>query len=97
MKSKNDYFHVAFTLIVMKCFERWVLVHIKDNISISVDPHRYPYRKNRFVSDAVSAVVHSALNHLESGDSYDWLLLLDFSPSFNTIIPQTLVNKLLLL
>ncbi|KAF7643373.1 hypothetical protein LDENG_00240390, partial [Lucifuga dentata] len=38
-----------------------------------------------------------ALTHLESRDSYVRLLFLDFSLAFNTIIPQTLVSKLLLL
>ncbi|KAF7648955.1 hypothetical protein LDENG_00149680, partial [Lucifuga dentata] len=52
---------------------------------------------NRCVSDTVSAVVHSALTHLERRDSYVRLLFLDFSSAFNTIIPQTLVSKLLLL
>lgn len=53
-------------------------------------------RKIRSTSDALSSVIHTALTHLESGDSYISLLFLDFSSAFNTIIPQTLANKLLL-
>ena len=81
----------------MKCFERLVLAHIRDTININVDPHQYAYRRNRSVSDAVSAVVYSALTHLESRDSYVRLVYLDFSSAFNNIMPQTLVKKLLLL
>ncbi|KAI3352553.1 hypothetical protein L3Q82_005498 [Scortum barcoo] len=43
----NDYRPVALTPIVMKCFERLVMAHIKDCIDITVDPHQYAYRKNR--------------------------------------------------
>ena len=95
--NMNDYRPVALTPIIMKCLERLVLAHIIDTININVDPHQYAYRKNRSLSDAVSAVVHSALTHLKSKDSYVRLLILDFSSAFNTIIPQTIVNKLLLL
>ncbi|KAK0133578.1 hypothetical protein N1851_030904 [Merluccius polli] len=66
----NDYRPVALTPIIMKCFERLVLAHIINTININMDPHQYAYRKNRSVSDAVSAVVHSALTDLESRDSY---------------------------
>lgn len=60
-------------------------------------PHQYAFRKNHSISDAVSSVIHSALTHLESRDSYIRLLFLDFSSAFNAIIPQTPANKLLLL
>ncbi len=37
---------------------------------------------------------HLAFTHLETRDFYARLLFLDFSSAFDTIIPQTLVNKL---
>ncbi|KAI3367286.1 hypothetical protein L3Q82_008334 [Scortum barcoo] len=43
----NDYRPVALTPIVMKCFERLVMAHIKDCVDATVDPHQYAYRKNR--------------------------------------------------
>ena len=73
------------------------MVHIRNNTDINIDPHQYAYRKNRSTSDTVLSVIHTALTHLESGDSYVRLLFLDFSSAFNTIISQTLANKLLLL
>ncbi|KAI3375380.1 hypothetical protein L3Q82_021869 [Scortum barcoo] len=60
----------------------------------TVDPHQYAYRKNRSTEDAISSVVHTALTHLENKDSYVRLLFVDFTSAFNTIIPQTLVQKL---
>ncbi len=84
-------------LIVLTCLVRLVKAHIKDTTDINVDPHQSFYWKNRSVLDAVSLVIHSALTHLESRDSYIRLLFLDFSSAFNTTVPQTLVNKLLLL
>lgn len=62
--SLNDYQLVAFTLIVMKFFERLVMVHIKDCINITVDPHQHAYRRNRSIGDVISFVVHTALTHL---------------------------------
>ncbi|KAI3371074.1 hypothetical protein L3Q82_023709 [Scortum barcoo] len=43
----NDYRPVALTPIVMKCFERLVMAHIKDCIDVTVDPHQYAYRKKQ--------------------------------------------------
>ncbi|KAI3361543.1 hypothetical protein L3Q82_013686 [Scortum barcoo] len=104
----NDYRPVALTptpvvMKCMKCFEptsRLVMAHIKDCIDVTVDPHQYAYRKNRknrSTEDAISSVVHTALTHLENlenKDSYVRLLFVDFTSAFNTIIPQTLVQKL---
>ncbi|KAI4876824.1 hypothetical protein NFI96_006328, partial [Prochilodus magdalenae] len=63
-------------------------------IDVTVDPHQYAYRKNRSTDDAISSVVHSALTHLEQKNSYVRMLFVDFTSAFNTMIPQTLTNKL---
>lgn len=97
MNEKKKNRPVALTPLTMKRLECLVMVHVRNNNDINVDPHQYAYRKNRSTLDAVSSVIHSALKHLESGDSYVRLLFLDFSSALNTIIPQTLANKLLLL
>ncbi len=90
----NDYRPIALTPVVMKCFERLVMAHIIDSIDVTVDSHQYAYKKNRSTDDAISSVVHTALTHLECRNSNVRLLFLDFSSAFNTIIPQTLVQKL---
>lgn len=97
VKCMNDYRPVALIPTVMKCFEQLVMVHKRKNTDINLDLLQYADRKNRSTSDAVSSIIHSALTHLESMDSYVRLLFLDFNSAFNTIIPQTLANKPLVL
>ena len=95
VSSLNDYRPVALTPVTMKCFERLVMKHLKQTIDVEKeDPHQYAYRRNRSTADAIAAVTHQALSHLENRDSYVRLLFLDFSSAFNTIIPQKLVSKL---
>ncbi|KAI4888731.1 hypothetical protein NFI96_022238, partial [Prochilodus magdalenae] len=90
----NYYRPIALTPIVTKCFERLVMTQIKATIDITVEPHQYTYRKNRSTDDAISSVVHTTLTHLEQRDSYVRMLFVDFTSTFNTMIPQTLTNKL---
>ncbi|KAI4876640.1 hypothetical protein NFI96_024227, partial [Prochilodus magdalenae] len=52
------------------------------------------FRRNRSTDDAISSVVHTALTHLERKDSYVCMLFVDFTSAFNTMIPQTLTDKL---
>lgn len=90
----NDYRPVALTPIIMKCFERLVMHHIKSALPPSLDPFQFAYRSNRSTDDAITTVVHSALTHLDKKDSYVRMLFVDFSSAFNTIIPQQLIHKL---
>uniref|UniRef100_A0A8C2G3L7 Reverse transcriptase domain-containing protein n=1 Tax=Cyprinus carpio TaxID=7962 RepID=A0A8C2G3L7_CYPCA len=90
----NDYRPVALTPILMKCFERLVMHHIKTALPPSLDPFQFAYRSNRSTDDAISTTLHSALTHLEKKDSYVRMLFIDFSSAFNTIIPQQLIHKL---
>ncbi|XP_072769512.1 uncharacterized protein [Nerophis lumbriciformis] len=92
--SLNDYRPVALTPVIMKCFERLVLQHIKDHIPPDFDPHQFAYRANRSTEDAIAVALHSALNHLEQQQSYVRMLSVDYSSAFNTIIPDRLCNKL---
>ncbi|KAL0159464.1 hypothetical protein M9458_043189, partial [Cirrhinus mrigala] len=90
----NDYRPVALTPILMKCFERLVMQHIKSVLPPSLDPFQFAYRPNRSTDDAISTALHSALTHLDKKDSYVRMLFIDFSSTFNTIIPQQLTQKL---
>ncbi|KAL0149686.1 hypothetical protein M9458_054969 [Cirrhinus mrigala] len=90
----NDYRPVALTPILMKCFERLVMQHIKSVLPPSLDPFQFAYRPNRLTDDAISTALHSALTHLDKKDSYVRMLFIDFSSAFNTIIPQQLTQKL---
>ncbi|KAK0155268.1 Retrovirus-related Pol polyprotein from type-1 retrotransposable element R1 [Merluccius polli] len=90
----NDYRPVALTPILMKCFERLVMQHIKSVLPPALDPFQFAYRTNRSTDDAISATLHSALTHLETKDTYIRMLFIDFSSAFNTIISQQLIHKL---
>ncbi|KAK2908186.1 hypothetical protein Q8A73_009259 [Channa argus] len=74
----NDYRPVALTPIIMKCFERLVMHHIKSALPPPWTP----------------SSLHSALTQLDKKDSYVRMLFIDFSSAFNTIIPQQLIHKL---
>ena len=83
VSSLNDYHPVALTTILIKCFEKLVLQHTKDNISASLtltsmlseptDPQRLP----------------DPLLYTQS--SRTLMLVVDFSSSFNTSL---LIGKL---
>uniref|UniRef100_A0A3B1KH12 Reverse transcriptase domain-containing protein n=1 Tax=Astyanax mexicanus TaxID=7994 RepID=A0A3B1KH12_ASTMX len=90
----NDYRPVALTPILMKCFERLVMHHIKSLLPPSLDPYQFAYRSNRSTDDAISTVLHSALTHLDKKNTYVRMLFVDFSSAFNTIVPQQLIHKL---
>ncbi len=90
----NDYRPVALTSILMKCFERLVMQHIKSVLPPSLDPFQFAYRSNRSTDDAIATALHPALTHLDKTDTYVRLLFIDFSSAFNTIIPQQLIHKL---
>ncbi|KAI4876751.1 hypothetical protein NFI96_007079, partial [Prochilodus magdalenae] len=93
----NDYRPIALTPIIMKCFERLVMRHIKTLLPPSLDPLQFAYRPNRSGDDAISTTLHLALTHLDNRDTYVRMLFIDFSSAFNTIIPQHLIGKLNLL
>lgn len=94
VSTLNDYCPVALTTIVMKCFERLVKSHIISRLPAAFDPFQFAYRPNRSTDDAIAVALHLILEHLESKKSYVWMLFIDFSSTFNTVVPQHLVKNL---
>ncbi len=90
----NDYRPVALTSVAMKSFERLVLAYLKASTGPLLDPLQLTYRANRSVDDAVNMGLHFILQHLDRPETYVRILFVDFSSAFNTIIPDTLQNKL---
>ncbi|KAK3545648.1 hypothetical protein QTP70_009096 [Hemibagrus guttatus] len=90
----NDYKPIALTSVVMKSFERLVLAYLKNITGPLLDPLQFAYRANRSVDDAVNMGLHYILQHLDKPGTYARILFVDFSAAFNTIIPDTLLNKL---
>ncbi len=85
---------MALTSVVMKSFERLVLAYLKASTGPLLDPLQFAYRANRSVDDAVNMGLHFTLQHLDRPGTYVRILFVDFSSAFNTIIPDTLQNKL---
>ncbi len=56
----NDYRTVALTPILMKCFVRLVMHHIKAVLPFSLDPFQFAYRSNRSTSDTITTALHPA-------------------------------------
>ncbi len=91
----NDYRPVALTSTVIKVFERLLKKHICSSIPATLDPLQFAYRPNRSTDDAISQVLHSSLTHIDSKNgNYVRLLFIDYSSTFNTIVPTKLAVKL---
>ncbi|KAK3525532.1 hypothetical protein QTP86_033961 [Hemibagrus guttatus] len=88
---------VALTPIVMKCFKRLIMRHIKTQQPLSLDPLQFAYHPNHSTDDSITTTLHLSLTHLDNKDTYVRMLFIDFSTAFNTIIPQHLIEKLSLL
>ncbi|KAF7643800.1 hypothetical protein LDENG_00233000 [Lucifuga dentata] len=56
----NDYRPVSLTPVIMKCFVRLILKHIKDSIPPDLDSYQFAYRGNRSIEDSVSIVLGSS-------------------------------------
>ena len=63
-------------------------------IPVTTDPLQFAYRKNRSVDDTVSLALHSALEDLDTPNTYAQMLFLDYSSAFNTVLPTKLLAKL---
>ncbi len=60
----------------------------------SLDPLQFAYCSNRSTDDDIGFTMHTALSHLENNNAYVRMLYVDYSSTFNTIVPATLVAKL---
>uniref|UniRef100_A0A3B1K0V6 Reverse transcriptase domain-containing protein n=1 Tax=Astyanax mexicanus TaxID=7994 RepID=A0A3B1K0V6_ASTMX len=90
----NDYRPVALTPILMKCFERLVMHHIKSSLPSSLDP--YQLHIGQIARPMMPSPLFSTQpsHNLDKKDTYVRMLFVDFSSAFNTIIPQQLIHKL---
>ncbi|KAI4890031.1 hypothetical protein NFI96_031565, partial [Prochilodus magdalenae] len=91
----NNHHPVAFTPIIIKCFERLVMRHIKDQLPPSLDPLGV-LSLNRSTDVTILTTLYLALIHLDNKDTSKHIIMLftDFSSAFDTIIPQELIGKL---
>lgn len=90
----KDYRPIALTSITMKCFERLIKPLICSLLPPTMDPMQFAYWSNRSTDDAIALTMHTALSHLDKGNTYVRMLFIDYSSAFSTIIPSRLVFKL---
>ncbi|KAK1788752.1 hypothetical protein P4O66_002563 [Electrophorus voltai] len=91
----NDYRPVALTLVMMKCFGKLVGDFITSSLPASIDPLQFAYRHNCSTDNAIAHLLHTTLNHLDKAPfNYVKMLFVNYSSTFNTIIPSLLTTKL---
>ena len=93
-KENNDFRPVALTSIVMKSFERIMVGKLREQVEHLIDPHQFAYNRGRGTDDALNSTTHLILKHLEDPAAYARLLFMDFSSAFNTMLPQTLLDRM---
>ncbi len=93
-KSALTKFHERTGSLPVSSFERLVLAYLKVSTWPLLEPLQFTNRANRSVDDAVNVGLHFILQHLDRPGTYVRILFVDFSSAFNTIIPDTLQNKL---
>jgi hypothetical protein len=78
----------------MKGLERLAVSHINTIIPGTLDSLQFAYRSNRSTDDAPSSALHTVLTHLDKRNAYVRMLFIDYSSTFNTIVPSNLITKL---
>ena len=91
----NDYRPVALTSVPFKCLERLVLNELLCHVEPHLDSQQFAYRKDRSVENATLSYIQVISRHLDTNNAYVRSLFIDFSSTFNTIIPHILVQKLI--
>jgi hypothetical protein len=72
-----------------------VMTHINTIILDTLDPPQLAYCPNRSTDDTISIALHTALSHLDKrGNNYMRMLFIDYSSTFNIILPSKLIIKL---
>eukprot|EP00064_Thunnus_orientalis_P013652 superscaffoldBa00002257_g13692 len=66
----------------------------KEVAAYMAKPPAVAYRANRSEDNAVNIVLHFILQHLDTAGTYTWILFVDFSYAFSTIISALLQDKL---
>ncbi len=76
------------------CTFGYVLAYLKASTGPLLTPCSLSTEQTGPVDDAVNMGLHFILQHLDRPGTYVRILFVDFSSAFNTIIPDTLQNKL---
>ena len=70
-KFPNDYGPISSLTVsvVVKCFERLILHHIKACFPSNLDPHQFAYRSNQSTEDAIATALHTATSSSQGATS----------------------------
>ena len=90
----SDYWPIAISFVVMKCFEKIVLHHLLDLINGMHDPFQFAYKPYRCIKDAISTLLHNTFLYLNNPKSIVQVIFADLSSAFNTIKQNHLAKKL---
>lgn len=92
----NDWRPVTLTPVPAKCLESIVKKRIMSEFGPEMDKFQFAYQNKRSTTDAVLALLHASLRHLDSdSQNYVRMLFLDFASAFNTMVPDILVQKMI--
>ena len=72
---RNDYHPITLTSVIMKCFERLVMVHIKASMPGTLDPLQFASK--RFHGTCHLNAIHMAITHLDKRNTYLRMLFND--------------------
>ena len=93
-KEPGDYRPVALTPVIMKVLEKIVVGQLTKSVGGELDLYQFAYKQNRSTEDAVVALTHLILQHLDKPKNTARALFLDFTSAFNTIQPELLLTKM---
>jgi len=70
--ENNDFRPVALTSIIMKCFEKYIVSLLKNEVMSKLDPWQFGCS-----DDAVGSITHLVSKHLDDSKAYAHLLFID--------------------
>ena len=68
--------------------------HLLQEIEDNLDPYQCSYRKNKYTEYATLLYNNLVVEHLENKNAYVRSVFIDFSSAFNTLKPDSVINKL---
>lgn len=93
----TEHYHyrpIALTCVLMKCLEKLTLKAIMSFATPQLDSLQIAYKARRETEDAVSYLLHTSLQHLDSQGHFARILFIDFSSVFSTIQRHLMIQKL---
>ncbi len=91
----NEFCPVALTSVPIKCLEKIVKNRLTNEVKGSFDEYQFAYRPRRKTEDAILTLIDGICEHLEKTKAFAKVVFEDFASAFSTILPYSMVQKLL--